>query len=119
MTLFSKRDRGDAAEAMALAHLQAAGLQLIQRNYLCRQGEIDLIMRDRDSIALIEVRQRSHQGFGTAVESVTTTKQRRLIAAARHWLAHYPEYANQALRFDVVGIDGDGQINWIPNAFEA
>ena len=112
------RRRGQDAETTALKHLQKAGLKLMERNYLCRRGEIDLIMRDSDSIALIEVRQRSHSGFGSAAESVTLHKQRRLIAAASHWLVHHPQYADQAIRFDVVGIDGDGQLDWIRNAFQ-
>lgn len=119
MPLFSKRDKGKAAEDQALAHLEQAGLKLIARNYHCRRGEIDLIMRDSDGIALVEVRQRSHRGFGSAAESVTPRKQQRLIAAAQHWLARHPEHNNQPLRFDVIGIDGAGQINWIANAFDA
>lgn len=113
------RRRGQNAESTALAHLQKAGLKLIERNYACRRGEIDLIMQDRDNIALVEVRQRSHSQFGSAAESVTVHKQRRLIAAAGHWLVNHPEHANQALRFDVIGIDADGQLDWIRNAFQA
>lgn len=119
MVLFSKRQQGDAAEDQALAHLQAVGLTLIARNYQCRRGEIDLIMRDADAVALIEVRQRSHPGYGSAAESVTAHKQRRLIAAASHWLSQHPEYANSPLRFDVIGIDGTGQLDWIRDAFAA
>lgn len=114
----NKRQRGDAAEDQALAHLHDAGLSLIERNYHCRQGEIDLIMRDNDAIVLVEVRQRTRSDYGSAVESVTLTKQRRLLAAARHWLGHHPRHANQPLRFDVIGIDGSGQLDWIRNAFQ-
>lgn len=116
--LFSKRQRGDAAEDQALAHLLDAGMTLVERNYQCRRGEIDLIMRTTDGIVLVEVRQRSRNDFGSAAESVTIHKQRRLLAAARHWLSQHPEHANQPLRFDVVGIDGAGRLDWITDAFQ-
>lgn len=116
--LFSKRQQGDAAEDRALAYLRAAGLELIQRNYRCRRGEIDLIMRDADTVVLVEVRQRSRSDFGTAAESVTVHKQRRLLATARHWLVSHPQHASGPLRFDVVGIDGNGRLDWIANAFQ-
>ncbi len=123
MKLFkSRNDRsgksGQESEDKALRHLQSAGLTLIERNYLCRRGEIDLIMQHADDIALIEVRQRSNTGFGSAAESVTIHKQRRLIAAAEHWLASHPRYAEYPLRFDVVGIDGEGRLDWIRDAFQ-
>lgn len=116
--LFSRRQQGTAAETLALGHLRAAGLELIERNYQCRRGEIDLIMRDADSIVLVEVRQRSRSDFGTAAESVTIHKQRRLLAAARHWLSRHPRHAERPLRFDVIGIDGKGRLDWIRNAFQ-
>lgn len=116
---YRRRSPGSEAEDKALAHLQQAGLQLLSRNYRCRRGEIDLIMRDGDTTVLIEVRQRSHPGYGSAVESVTIHKQRRLIAAASHWLARNPKLAGLPLRFDVIGIDAEGRLDWIRNAFQA
>lgn len=118
VSLFNKRQRGDAAEDQALKQLRAAGLKLIARNYHCRRGEIDLIMREQQDIAFIEVRQRSRSDFGSAAESVTIHKQRRLLATAKYWLSQHPQYANDPMRFDVIGIDAAGQLNWIRNAFQ-
>jgi putative endonuclease len=111
---------GAAAEACALAHLLAAGLQLVQRNYRTPGrggGEIDLVMRAPDgTLVFVEVRQRSNAGHGGAAASVGAVKQRRIVFAARHFLmrlAHPP-----ACRFDVVALDGTG-LSWLQGAFDA
>ena len=82
--------------------------------YLCR-GEIDLVMRDKQATVFVEVRYRRSDCFGSALESVDARKQRRLITAAQHFLLTHK--SNACCRFDVVGIGGDGEINWIRNAF--
>lgn len=115
--------RGDAAEARALAWLQARGLVLEQRNYrvargpFARGGEIDLVLREGDgTLVFVEVRQRSSRGHGGAAASVSASKQQRLLRAARHYLQRYAE--PPPCRFDVVAIDGDS-IEWLPGAFGA
>lgn len=110
---------GQAAEARAEAHLINQGLRLLTRNYRCRRGEIDLILRDGDTTVMVEVRQRSRVTHGSAAESVVVRKQRRIISAARHYLATQPGGAEAAVRFDVVCIDGEQPIDWIRSAFEA
>ena len=111
---------GKDAEARACGYLQAQGLQLVQRNYHSRRGEIDLIMQDKDSLVFIEVRYRRQSRFGSAAESVNRHKQSKLIACANHYIQTYPERARQACRFDVVSIDGNmNSIDWIKNAFDA
>ena len=111
---------GKDAEAHACCYLQAQGLQLVQRNYHSRRGEIDLIMQDKDSLVFIEVRYRRQSRFGSAAESVNHHKQSKLIACANHYIQTYPERARQACRFDVVSIDGNmDSIDWIKNAFDA
>lgn len=107
---------GDAAEAHAVAHLQRAGLHLVERNYRCRGGEIDLVMRDGDQLVFVEVRYRSRAGFGGAAASVDGRKQQRLITAASHYLQQ--RRVNCACRFDVVAIDGQAhRIDWLRDAF--
>jgi putative endonuclease len=104
---------------MACAHLCRHGLKLLTRNYHCRRGEIDLVMRDRQSLVFVEVRYRRQARFGSASESVNWHKQQRLIAAAEHYLLHESKKQPPA-RFDVVAISGDEpglQLEWIPNAF--
>lgn len=110
--------KGEAAEQAALKYLQQQGLRLITRNYRCRQGEIDLIMADGNQLAFIEVRYRKNSLFGSAAESVTTAKQRRIIAAASHYLTSSGK--NMNCRFDVVALSGDqgGKFEWIQNAFQ-
>jgi putative endonuclease len=111
---------GQHAEEQARAHLEQQGLRLLERNYRCKQGEIDLIMRDGEALVFIEVRFRKSATFGSAIETVTAQKQHKLLAAARHYLqAHH---ASVPCRFDVVGITGQAsntQIEWIKDAFRS
>ena len=109
---------GRLAEDLAFAYLQARGLVPITRNYRCRLGEIDLIMRDRDSIVFVEVRLRTTGAYASAAESIDPRKQRKIVAAARHFLAGRAE---QPCRFDCVLLarpQADA-ITWIKSAFEA
>ena len=117
----SNRHRGQAAEALACRHLQAHGLVLVERNYRCRGGEIDLVMRDGDCLVFVEVRLRRSDRYGGGAESIDGRKQRRLILAASHYLQARRLW-NHATRFDVVilsGADTAPGIQWIPGAFSA
>ncbi|MEA3278839.1 MAG: YraN family protein [Pseudomonadota bacterium] len=102
---------------MACAYLERRGLRLVQRNYRCRRGEIDLVMRDTGTLAFVEVRYRANMRFGTPAETVDIHKQRRLTAAAAHYLQHQP--TTLPCRFDVIAISGDNRIDWIRDAFNA
>ena len=110
---------GQQAEQLDEAHLCSAGLRTQQRNYRCRFGELDLIMRDGDTLVVAEVRKRSHSAFGGAAASVTSTKQQRIVRATRQLLAEHPSYQKLAVRFDVIAIGADNQIDWIQSAFDA
>jgi putative endonuclease len=107
---------GAEAEARAAEHLTRKGLKLLGRNYRCRGGEIDLVMADGPVLVFVEVRARKAGGFGGAAESITATKQARVILAARHYLARHG--LDVPCRFDAVLLD-DGDLSWIRNAFEA
>lgn len=109
---------GAAAEALAAAHLARHGLAVLERNYRVRGGEIDLICRDGRTLVFVEVRLRRNAGYGGAAASITPTKQKRLILAARHYLARLPE---TPCRFDCVLLSGlgDADIEWIRDAFSA
>jgi putative endonuclease len=129
---FFKRGRtdkqlcGQAAEEEALAYLVQQGLILVERNFRCKGGEIDLVMRDpvmRDSamrqhetLVFVEVRKRADGRHGGAAASVTQAKQARLIVAAQRFLQRYR--MPPACRFDVIAIDGT-QMTWLKNAIEA
>lgn len=104
---------------MALRHLQAAGLQLIERNFRCRCGEVDLILRDRQTVVFVEVRYRRNARFGGAAESVDTRKQRKIIKAAANFLQRNPEWSRSPARFDIVAIEESRPAEWIQNAFGA
>ncbi|MDZ7749354.1 MAG: YraN family protein [Halofilum sp. (in: g-proteobacteria)] len=109
---------GRAAEQRALDYLEAQGLRLRARNYRCRWGEIDLVMETGEGIVFVEVRYRRHAGYGGAAGSVDRRKQARLVRAAGTYLAR-ERLCERPARFDVLAIDTDGDIDWIPDAFEA
>jgi len=108
--------RGHSAEEQARQFLINKGLQPVCRNYRCKQGELDLVMTDQQTLVIVEVRFRKSDQYGSAAESVTYRKQSRIIAATQCYLAVHP--TNRAIRFDVVAISGNGSIDWIPNAFQ-
>ncbi len=116
MTAPARRPSGDAAEDRALHLLQERGLVLIERNYRCRVGEIDLVMRDGEALVFVEVRYRADGRHGSAAETVSIAKQRRLVAAARRYLQQHPAAARGPCRFDVVAITGD-RVDWLRAAF--
>jgi len=119
------REAGARCEDLADAYLQRAGLAPIARNFNCRHGELDLVMRDRDVVVFVEVRYRRKGGagrFGDGIDSVGASKRARLVRAAAMFLAQHPRLAACTCRFDVVAVAGDAaapQLEWLPNAFEA
>jgi len=115
--LTSRRKRGNKAEQQASKHLQSHGLKLLEKNFSTKAGEVDLIMRDGETLVFVEVRYRKNTDFGGAAASVTTKKQQRIIKAA---LAYQQKHMPQSsMRFDVVAIEGDnGDIDWITSAFD-
>ena len=113
---------GDAAEALALRHLQSQGLELVARNYRvargpgARGGEVDLVMRERDgTLVFAEVRARAGANHGGAAASVGAAKQRRIVLAAQHYLLRWA--SPPPCRFDVVAIDA-GRVEWLRGAFD-
>jgi putative endonuclease len=108
---------GQLAELRATWFLIRRGFSLIERNYQCRSGEIDIIMTEQRTLVFIEVRYRSAKSFGGAAASVSTQKQRRLIKTASHYLRSRPRFAQWSTRFDVIAIDRRN-ISWLKNAFE-
>jgi putative endonuclease len=108
--------KGADAEARAEAYLQRQGLRLVARNWRVRGGEIDLIMRDRETLVFVEVRARAGSSHGGAVASITAGKRARLIRAARLYLAGLTSMP--PCRFDVV-LEQAGQLSWLRDAFQA
>jgi putative endonuclease len=108
--------QGKLAEALVADYLQLRGLRLIERNYSCRLGEIDLILADGPALVFAEVRLRRNRDYGGAAASITAAKRQRILRAARHYLSGRPE---QPCRFDVVLLDAlePARIEWIKDAF--
>jgi putative endonuclease len=107
--------RGESAEEQAHKFLVNKGLKPVCRNYRCKLGELDLIMTDHQTLVIIEVRYRKTDQYGSAVESITRAKQSRIIAATHIYLSSQKE--DRPIRFDVVAISGNGNLEWIQNAF--
>lgn len=108
---------GNAAEWAAFQFLKQQGLRLIQRNYRCKLGEIDLIMLDKDVLVFIEVRHRTNTSYGGSLQSITLRKQQRIIRSAQYYLYTQSEEQSHPCRFDVIGHDGTS-MEWIKNAFD-
>lgn len=113
--------RGRWAEDKALRHLKTHGLWILDRNYRCRHGEIDLVLLEGSVLVFTEVRYRGSGARVGAAHSVDQTKQARLWASAEHFLQRHPEHSNRRCRFDVVTIEGpcsSARLQWIKNAFD-
>ncbi len=109
--------QGNKAEAQACAYLETQGLNLVARNFRTRQGEIDLVMRERDILVFVEVRYRGGDTFGSAGESITPLKQARIRHAAAQFLQQHADYRDSVCRFDIVTFDRD-RTDWLKDAFE-
>jgi putative endonuclease len=105
---------GNAAEKVAMEYLENKGLKLLEKNFSCRMGEIDLIMTDEDNLVFIEVRLRTNPNYGSGAETVTPSKQRKIIRTAQFYLLNNA-IGNRDCRFDVISIDD--KIDWIQHAF--
>jgi len=112
----TKQQVGQQGEDEALTYLLRQGLQLIERNFHCKGGEIDLLMQDRHTLVFVEVRKRARSEYGGAAASVTAAKQQRLIIAAQYYLQRYT--MPPPCRFDVIAID-DGALSWLKNVIDA
>ena len=114
-----RQRQGAIAEAKARAHLEAAGLHHVASNWRAhfhtQAGELDLIMRDGDTLVFVEVRARSRSDFGGALASIDSRKQAKLWLAARAYLAAHYGTREPPCRFDVVAIHAD-DVQWLPNA---
>ncbi len=114
--LTEKQRVGYKAEEKALSFLNEKGLVLEERNFRCRFGEIDLIMRDGNALVFVEVRKRKNRVFGGALASVSVHKQTKMVATARFYLLNRRPVP--PCRFDIVAFEGD-RCQWLKNVIEA
>ena len=118
----NSKHKGLYYEQQALQWLQQRGLELVEKNYHCRFGEIDLIMLDRDQLCFIEVKYRHSRAFGGAAYSIPAAKQHKISQAALSYISRYRKFQQLAYRFDALLIQNlagqQPRIEWIPNAFD-
>ena len=110
------RNTGTSYERKAAEYLEQQGLVILKHNYRCRQGEIDLIARDKEYLVFVEVKYRSQNRAGYSLDAVNPAKQKKLSKVARYFLAAEYHCTEIPCRFDVIGIDG-GCLHWIKDAF--
>ena len=115
-----KQLAGDAAESLAIALIERAGLRVLERNYRVRGGEIDCIALDGETLVFVEVRYRKSNQFGGAAASIDLRKQQRIIHAAQIYLMKHPRQANRPCRFDCILLSSmnTDATEWIKNAFQ-
>lgn len=110
------RNTGTSYERKAAEYLEQQGLVILKHNYRCRQGEIDLIARDKEYLVFVEVKYRSQNRAGYSLDAVNPAKQKKISKVARYFLATEYHCTEIPCRFDVIGIDG-GCLHWIKDAF--
>lgn len=121
-----RRGQGAEVERLARAFLESQGLSAVAANANFRLGELDLVMRDGETLVFVEVRYRREggnaQGFGGGAASVDARKRRKIVAAAEQFLLAHRAYERSACRFDVVAAAGDAaapEFDWLRDAFRA
>ena len=112
-----QQQAGAISEQYACDYLKEHGLTFIKKNYRVKSGEIDLIMNDKGVYVFVEVRCRFNPNYGTGIETITPSKCRRVISAAKYYLIENNIYDKIDCRFDVIGINALQKITWIKNAF--
>jgi putative endonuclease len=119
----ARQELGESGENLAVSELEARGYAILERRYRTRYGEIDIIARHCETLVFVEVRRKSGEGYGAAVESITPDKRRRVVRMAVEYLARTDLYDKCQVRFDVIAIDdqpdGTSKMTLIQAAFEA
>lgn len=110
------RRLGADAESRAASFLAGLGYEILERNFSCRMGELDIIARDGDTVVFVEVRSRSSLSYGLAQETVVAAKRRKLVKTAQ--LYAQARALDCPMRFDVVAFGPDG-LEHFPDAFPA
>jgi len=110
---------GNETETAACRWLEQQGLFIMERNFRCKPGEIDIIARDGNTLVFVEVRQRSHRNFGDGFSSVDYRKQQKLIRAARWYLQERKLFDQYPCRFDIVSARSVTDLEWIKDAFQS
>ncbi len=121
MTFYpNPRLKGKFIETRVIHYIEKKGFTVIEKNYTCKMGEIDIIAKSpKDEIVFIEVRYRKNEDFGSALESVTYAKQQKIIRTALQYLQKHNLFEKVPCRFDIIGVRKDLlEFHWLENAFE-
>lgn len=111
------REKGAQKEQQVCAYLLSEGVEILERNFRVRQGEIDVIGRDGEYLVFFEVKYRAGASRGSAAEAVGSTKQKKICRVADYYRLHHQCAEDTPIRFDVVAVDGES-LHWIKNAFD-
>ncbi len=112
----NKRSVGSLTEHRACEYLCSQGCMIVERNYSCRLGEIDIVARDGEELVFAEVKYRRSRNFGLPEHAITATKMRRMRRVAEWYMAERGISSETALRFDVIAMDSE-ELRWYRNAF--
>lgn len=113
---------GTVVENAACDFLQQRAVQIVQRNFRCKLGEIDIVALEQQMLVFVEVRFRKNSAYGSAAESIDWRKQQKIVRTAERFLQTNPAFNTHRCRFDVVAISNTIQaphIEWIKDAFHA
>lgn len=110
---------GSEAESAACTWLQQQGLVIIERNFRCKLGEIDIVAKENQTLVFVEVRQRSGHHFGDGFTSVDYRKQQKLIRTAKRYLQERKIFDQSPCRFDIVSARSPTDLEWLKDAFQA
>jgi len=113
----NNRAKGTEHERVAAQYLEKNGYVVLEQNYRCRYGELDIVARKQEMLVIAEVKFRSGSGCGDPAEAVDARKQRKICRVALDYLMRHPWYQEKPCRFDVICVYGDGEIRHIEDAF--
>lgn len=113
----NRRAQGSYYEKIAASYLETQGLQILECNFHCRIGEIDLIAMDGNCLVFVEVKYRANDHCGSPEAAVTRAKQRTIRRVAEYYMLRAGCSQERLCRFDVAAIGADGVVHYYPNAF--
>jgi len=122
MNKISKSTLAEVGESLAANYLVGIGYNIVARNYHSAYGEIDIVAKHNNELAIVEVKTRSSHSIKSAENSITTAKQKKITHTTLHFLASNPQYSKLSCRFDVVLVfhykaDDTYKVIHYPNAF--
>jgi putative endonuclease len=101
--MYIKQERGKIGEDLAVKYLENIGYKIIERNFYCRQGEIDIIAKDKNEMVFVEVKSRTNYNYGMPVDAVTTIKQKHIEKSTKYYL-YKNKIENSFVRIDVIEV---------------